>query len=666
MLGRFASVGDSAELLEKVRLMSVQAAVVLLGGGIVVDVALSRTYDDVAMMFYWGALLLAGTPIVLSSLRGLADGHAHVDELVTIAIVAALASTFFLQVPEIYEAAFVAVTMQLGALVEEWASSAAHRNIKSLESLIPRTVRVVVGSEVLERDVDELKVDDVLLVRPGDRVGADGVIIEGESALDQAAITGESLPVERGVGDEVFAGSVNQSGALKVQVRHLRADSTLGRIIRMIRQGEAFQPDILRTADKFFMYYAPAILILAAAVFFLTFDRFDNNARSDAARRAIAILVVGCPCPLILASPIAILCGLSRAARSGVAVKAGAFLEAVAGVKTVVFDKTGTLTTGKIRVVSVDPIGSGSAEDVLRAAAVAEVRSNHPLAQAILAEAKNRGLTAGEPTAFEQVGGLGVRAEFDGKKVLVGSRKLMEQALGVEAFTAAAAAVPADDARLHVYVAVDGRLAGVVRMEDTVREDAAAVIARLKEEGVERFCLLTGDRREVAERVAKQVGITEVHGDLLPQEKIRFIQEQQARGQKVAMIGDGVNDAPALVAADVGVAVGDTATDVALEAANAAILSGSLKPLPFFFAISRKTASTIYWNLGLATGFNVIALGLAALGYLRADVAAVIHVIATVVVIINSLSLNKIGDQPAAAAPTVSERAQGSLALGRG
>jgi Cd2+/Zn2+-exporting ATPase len=642
MLGRFGQT-DSRELLEQMRVVSIQASVVTLLTGLAVGGLMPAAYHDVALIFYWVTILLAGLPILRSAIRGLAEGHAHVDELVAIAITACLGANLVLDLPMIEEAAMVAVIMQLGALIEEWASSSAHRNIRSLEQLVPRTVRVVVGTDVVERDVDEVRPGDVLLVRPGDRVGADGRIIEGETTVDQAAITGESLPVERGIGDEIFAGSINNTGAVKIKVEHVRADSTLGRIIKMIRQGEAFQPAIVRTADKFFAYYTPAILLLATLVCWMAWGPTAEE-KKDAVSRAVSVLVIGCPCPMLLAAPLAILCGLSRAARSGIAIKAGEFLEAVGQVSVAVFDKTGTLTTGKVRVVSVDPVAGGPSDsELLAMAASAEIRSNHPLALAILREAKTRLLKADEPTSFEQVGGLGVKALVGGRSVLVGSRKLIEKELGADAAAEQfkRMTISADDPTLHVYVFADGQAAGVIRMEDTVRDDAAAVVARLRSMGIERFVLLTGDRQSVAERVAASVGVREVHGDLMPQDKIDFIRRLQAQGLKVVMVGDGINDAPALVAADVGIAAGDTATEVALEASNAAILSGSLRPLPFFLGISRETNNTINRNLGIATGFNVIALAICAAGYVGVAEASGAHVAATVGILISSLALNK-------------------------
>jgi Cu+-exporting ATPase len=392
------------------------------------------------------------------------------------------------------------------------------------------------------------------------------------------------------------------------------------------------------------------VLILAAATLMLVMGPTKPE-RNDAIERAVSMLVVGCPCPLLLASPLAIMCGLSRAARAGIAIKAGKFLEAIRQVRTVVFDKTGTVTTGNIKVVGVDTVPGfeGGEARLMTLAAAAEVKSNHPLAQAVLREAKARNLPAAEPASFEQVGGLGVKAEHDGRKLVVGSRKLMEKELGAEAFAAQSAALTGglDDGRLHVFVAVDGKLSGLLRMEDTIRDDAAETVARLKEMGIERIVLLTGDRKAVAERVGAAVGITEVRADLLPEQKIAFIRELQAEGLKVAMVGDGVNDAPALGAADVGIAVGDTATDVALEVANASILSGHLRQLPFFLDVSRATVSTVHWNLGIACGFNAIALLASGAGLFAAAVAAVVHVIATLVIILNSLSLNRRSERPA-------------------
>ncbi len=575
------------------------------------------------------ALILAalcGLPIIIGALKELAAGRAGLSLLVALAVIGAVSIGDYL------EAGTVAFILQLAILVEELAERGATSAVTALARLAPPTA--LVRREGTEQTIpaEQLRPADRMILRPGDRIPADGQLLVGSTSIDQSMISGEALPVDRTVGDEVLAGTINLTGAVEVDVTRVGDDSALGNIIQLVRRAQTYQPEIIRLADRFFAYYTPVMVVLAVVVYWFTQDP----------TRTISMFLVGCACPILLSSPIAICMALFRAGQAGVLVKAGPFIEASANVRTVVFDKTGTLTTGKFHLQAVLPRPDQDQDTVLTWAASAEQRSNHPLAQTIVNEALDRQLTLTEPENFEVLEGMGVRATIDGKRVAIGSRRVLLDELHLEELPDELAewqGLESPTESIPVFVMVDGQVLGTLLLADQIRPEASAVCAQLRAQGIRRICLLTGDRKAAVQHVAQAIGANDAQGELLPAEKVEYLRNLQQAGHTVAMLGDGINDAPSLTVADIGVAMGIHGTDVATEASDAVLLQDDLKRLPFLIALSKATHRAIVQNLLMAVLINTVAIFFAAAGYLPPWAAAIIHNLGGVLVFLNSFRL---------------------------
>ncbi len=575
------------------------------------------------------ALILAalcGLPIIYGALKELAAGRAGLSLLVSLAVIGAVAINDYL------EAGTVAFILQMAILVEELAERGASSAVTALTRLAPATA--LVRREGAERSIQagELLIGDRMILRPGDRIPADGNIVVGSTSVDQSMISGEALPVDRTVGEEVLAGTINLTGAVEVDVTRVGDDSALGNIIKLVRRAQGYQPEIIRLADRFFAYYTPVIALLAMVVWWFTGDP----------ERTISMFLVGCACPILLSSPIAICMALYRAGQAGVLVKAGPFIEASANVRTVVFDKTGTLTTGKFYLQTMIPRPGVVQEQLLRWAASAEQRSNHPLAQTIVNEAADRHIDLLEPENFEVLEGMGVRATIASRRVAIGSIRVLLDELGTDKLPDELAdwqGLESPTESIPVFVLVDGEVLGTVLLADQLRPEAAEVCAQLRSQGIRRICLLTGDRKRAVEHVARAIGANDAHGELLPDGKVEYVRSLQAAGHTVAMLGDGINDAPSLTVSDIGIAMGIHGTDVATEASDAVLLQDDLKRLPFLIALARATHRAIIENLFMAAAINVVAIILAAFGYLPPWAAAIVHNLGGVLVFLNSFRL---------------------------
>jgi heavy metal translocating P-type ATPase len=468
---------------------------------------------------------------------------------------------------------------------------------------------------------------DILVVQPGERVAADGKLVSGATSVDESSVTGESVPVDTGVGGSMLAGTINLTGSAEVMVERVGEHSALGQTIALVRRAQRFQPQIIRAADKFFAFYTPIILLLSVIAWIVTKDPV----------RMVTMWVVGCPCAMLLASPLAIVVSLARASRSGIQVKAGPFVEASAGLQTVVFDKTGTLTTGKFIVSDVVTVDGVSREDLLKLAATIEQRSSHPLARSLVAYAMSQGIMPSEAADVQVLEGLGIKAMVEGKEALAGSMKIIPQELAglVARLDRADEALPV----VPVYVMLDGRLMGAVYLTDEIREEAGRTITRLRGLGITRVVMLTGDRRRTAELVARAVGCDEVFPELLPSQKVEVVRSLQRGGKAVCMVGDGINDAPSLATATVGVAMGVRGTDVAIEAADAVLLKDDLTRLPLLIYLAKRTRSAIYQNLLFAVVFAGLAEAAAAAGLFGPVIAALVHIAGVVVIAMNSVRL---------------------------
>ena len=574
----------------------------------------------------WVAIVLCGIPIVLEALIGLITAFdIKADVLVSLALIAAVL------IGEDFAAGEVAFIMQLGALLEDVTVARARAGIEKLVHLTPQTARVVRDDGENIVPAEQVRVGDRLRVLPGESIPVDGVITSGQTSINQAVMTGESLPVDKTVGDEVSSGTVNQYGAFEMRATKVGEDSSIQRMIRLVQSADAGKARIVGQADRWATWIVVIALTAAALTWLITGEII----------RAVTILVVFCPCALVLATPTAIMAAIGNATRHGFLVREGDALERLAAVRKIAFDKTGTLTYGTPRVVAVASTLAGLDRAGLYAlAAGAEQLSEHPLGKAVVAgyREENSGEIA-PAESFEMLPGRGVSAVVDGRRVLAGNPQLLADH-GVAVSPDAERQRLLEEGATMSYVAVDGVFAGYLALSDTLRAESAATIAALEAAGV-RPVLLTGDHESAAGAIAARLGIREVRAGCLPEDKLEEIGRWQRDGVHVCMIGDGVNDAPALKKADVGIAMGGVGSDIAVEAADIALVDDEVKELPHLMALSRRMMSTIRMNLTFSMGLNFLAIFLAMAGTLNPVVGALVHNAGSVAVILNSALLLK-------------------------
>ena len=575
-----------------------------------------------------GALILIA-PIVRTAVRDLVRGEIRMNELVALAVLAAFVQGDF------RTAGVVAFFMLISVVIETRTAEGAHAAIEGLIRLTPTTARRLLA-EGREEEVpaEQLQRGDRLRILPGESVPADGTIDLGRTTLNESTITGESLPRDKGPREEVFAGTQNLTGSVEVIVTRVGEDTTLGRVRELIMAAEKTKLPIMRLIDRYVAYYTPAILMIAALVWFFTNDW----------NRVIALLVIACPCALILATPTAMVAALSAAARLGVLVKNVADLEAAARITACVFDKTGTLTTGQLGVARLAPREGVAPSELLRAAGGAEQFSNHPAAVALVALARQAELPLAKPVDFHEEAGQGVRANVGAQRVVSGRASWLKSN-GIHDPALDRADLEETEGYSVIFVAHDGRYLGWIGLQDQVRAEARESLEALVELGVKRLAMVTGDRAAVAQRVAEAVGCKEFKADCLPQQKVDYVEAVKRDGYQVAVVGDGVNDAPALAAGDTGVAMGAAGSDVAIHSATVALMSNDLRRLPFLVRLSRAARSVIYQNLGIGALFIVVGLALSGLGLLNPIVAALSHNIGSLLVVFNSARLIRSGEE---------------------
>jgi Cu+-exporting ATPase len=610
------------------------------------------------------AAVLGGARILYGSLEGLFEGKLGADLALAIACIAAIL------IGEPLVAAEVVFIGMLGECLESFTFARTQRAIRKIVEVCPRRCWLLRDGQEVRVFTHEVQVGDRVVVKPGGRVPVDGVVIEGRSAVDQSALTGEGLPVDRGPGDEVLAGSLNQFGALTVQAQRVAEQTVVGRVIELTARALKDKAPLERTADRLARYFLPVVLGLAALTFLVTmayhwlpaFSGPSRTGLAEAVRLAVyptlAVLVVACPCALILATPAAVIAALGRLAGTGILIKGGSAIERLAQVTAFAFDKTGTLTEGRLELGDVIGLAGISADELLRVAATAEQRSEHPIARLILHEASQRGLPPEPVAEFTAQPGAGVRvrtAEAGGHLLLVGTRRLLEEQ-GISLPPEARALLEQLDAtgQTALLVARDGVVLGAIGARDKVRPEAADVIRELRALGIQDIALLTGDREAVARSLGAQLGITDIHAELLPEQKADYIAQMrsgEAHPQSVAMVGDGINDAPALARADVGLAIGGTGTDVAAEAGDVVFMGDPLRSLPLLVRLSRETVRIIRQNI-LIFAFVVNGLGILITAWLwplfaptaewyeQAPLAGVIyHQLGSLAVLLNAMRL---------------------------
>ncbi|MST55469.1 cation-translocating P-type ATPase [Pyramidobacter sp. SM-530-WT-4B] len=574
----------------------------------------------------WAAIVLCGTPILVGACRGLiVDRNVKADVLVAMALVASVATR------EYFAAGEVALIMQIGSLLEDYASDKAASGIEKLIRLTPRGAHVLRGEEREDVPAEQIHPGDRVVVLAGEAVPVDGVIVEGQTAIDQSVMTGESLPVDKKPGDRVGSGTVNQFGAFVMICEKASADSSLQRMIRLTEEAQANKAPIVATADRWATWLVAVALFCAGAAWFFTGEFM----------RAVTVLVVFCPCAFILATPTAVVAGIGNAAKYGIIVRSGEALERLSRIRRAAFDKTGTLTCGKPQVAAAVSCRDNFADsDVLHLAAAAEQRSEHPLGRAILAGADGSVAAAED---FRVVPGQGVSATVENKRVLVGKADFMKsQGVDISAADAPAREWMRRGATV-VYLASDGQLAGFIALADALRPDAPRAVQKLKAAGVAPM-LLTGDNEAAARRIAAKAGIEDVKADLLPEGKMNAIYACSRGGEPVCMIGDGVNDAPAMTAADAGIAMGGVGSDIAIESADAVLVLDDIKRIPYLFSLTQKVMRKIRVNIAASMVINVSAVVLPALGVLTPVTGALWHNFGSVFVVVNAALLLRVRD----------------------
>ncbi|MEW6086007.1 MAG: heavy metal translocating P-type ATPase [Chloroflexota bacterium] len=580
------------------------------------------------------AYVLGGWDVSRHAWHALRERRLDTDGLM---VVAAIGAAFL---GEFAEGALLLFLFSLGHALEERALDRARRAVRALADLAPKTALVRRDGKEQESPVESLQLNDVVIVRPGVRIPVDGIILDGDSGIDQSSVTGESLPVDKTVGDQVFASTVNGEGALEVKVTRLAKDSTLARVMKMVEEAQAQKSPTQQTVEKFERVFVPAVLILTALVIVLP-PLFGFPFR-ESFLRAMTLLVAASPCALALGTPAAILAGVAQAARNGVLVKGGAHLENLGLLKAIAFDKTGTVTHGQPEVTDVVVIQSSAWKeaDLLSIAAGAESRSAHPLAQAVVHSAQTRGLPASPMDDVESLTGRGLRAVSNGKTIWIGNQKLMNEAgvtLSSESISRAESLQ--QQGKTLMWIAVDKTLAGLIALADTLRHEAAPTMNALKKSGVAHTIMLTGDNARSASAIASEIGLTEFRADLMPEDKLTIIRELVNEYGQVAMIGDGVNDAPALANATVGIAMGGAGTDVALETADVALMGDDLSKLPFAVGLGRATRNIIIQNLFISLGVIAFLIITSLTGIVSIGIAVIFHEGSTLIVVANALRL---------------------------
>jgi len=574
-----------------------------------------------------GALVL-GVPILITAFKDLRRGVLSTNELVALAVTASFASGHY------QEAGVVAFFMLIGEIIETRTAEGARMSIESLIKLTPTKARRLSGGKEEEVAVKELAIGDVIRVRPGDNVAADGVIVAGKGSFNQANITGESLPVDKKTGDDVFAGTQNLTGVLEIKVSRAGTDTTLGRVRELILAAEKTRLPIMRIVDQYMVFYTPLVLVIGALVWAFTQDL----------SRVIAVFIVACPCAFVLATPTAMVAALSAAARLGILIKNVADIELAAKINAFVFDKTGTLTSGKLAVSRLAPQDGVTPAELLHIAASAEKYSNHPTAKALAQLAGEAGVPLVEPKDFAETAGRGIKASVDGATILIGRAQWLKDN-GVGENFESAVDVDAHQGFSLLFIAKNGKFIGWVGLQDETRAEARESLAELKHSGVRRIAMVSGDRTPVAKRVGAEIGCEEVVGDCLPQNKVEFVRAMKAKGYRVAVVGDGVNDAPALAAGDLGIAMGAAGSEVAIHSATIALMNNDLRRLPFLVKLSRQTRTVINQNFLFGILFVIGGLTLAAMKYINPIVAAVLHVAGSLIVVFNSFRLVRSGEE---------------------
>ncbi len=629
-----ASAGDQYSVPENVPLPAVQLAgdfnrrlIILLAAvfSIVLSIVVAGEWlglfkflDDL-IPFPGGVVIvgLGGLPIFRNVFRATLKRQIISHTLMTIGVIAALA------VGEWVTAAIVVVFMRVGQYVENFTTEGARQAVKELTAIAPQTARVERNNLELEIPITEVNVGEIVVVRPGEKIPVDGEVINGQATIDQAAITGESMPVEVTKGNHVFAASIAKLGGLQIKTLRVGADTTFGRVVKMVEEAEANRADVQRFADKFSAYYLPIVAGIGALTFLIS-----RNPLSTA-----AVLVVACSCSIALATPVAMLASIGGSAKRGLLIKGGKYLEILARADVVLVDKTGTLTLGQPKITDIVPLNGLPASEILLLAASAERYSEHPLAEAVRRMARSENVELSESQSFEAIPGMGIRAKINGTAIQVGNRRLVPSADALPVVKELE-----EQGKTLLFLSRDNQLVGILAASDTLRSEVPASFSELQPLGIKHVELLTGDNERTASALARQLGI-KYRANLLPENKIEVVKEYQAKGHIVVMIGDGVNDAPALAQANIGIAMGAAGSDIAIEAAHITLMREDWTLVPEVIRVARRTMGIVKMNLAFTAVYNVVGLALAAFGFLPPAFAAAAQSLPDVGILTNSARL---------------------------
>ena len=621
-----------------------------IGSGSVIAAGLIARYSFGMIDLWWtlmvAAALLAGSDIAVRAWRALKVRHLSIELLVTVAAVGALV------IGEVWESAAVTFLFMLGAWLEMRTMGQTRGALKALLDAAPATAIVLRDGEPFEVPAHSVQPGETVLVKAGQRIPVDGEVTEGTAAVCEAAITGEPMPAEKAPGARVHAGTIAENGLLRIRATNVGADTTLARIIQRVEEAQEEKAPSQRMIERFAQWYTPSIIGLAVLAFAFTQD----------IRLALTLLVVGCPGALVISTPVSIVAGIGRAARNGILIKGGQHLESAGRIDTLALDKTGTLTEGKPRLASVVALDGTTEDKLLRLAATAEAGSDHPLGRPIVEAGRKQGPLP-TPESLDEHAGLGISARIEGRLVAAGNRRLMDQ-LGIPLGADGEAALDRllSAGQTPILVAVEGRLIGLLGLSDMVREGARGAIARLRDIGIRRVVMLTGDQHDAAEAIARDVGIDEIHAGLMPEDKLELIRKMKAGGAHVAMVGDGINDAPALAAADISIAMGAAGSDIAIETADIALLKDDLGKIPEAMAISRATLRNMRQNLMIALLTVTGLLAGVFSGHVHMAGGMLVHQLSVLIVIANGMRLLRV---PGALRPAADGRGgRGRAAVG--
>lgn len=614
----------------------------LLSGAMIIVASLYGEKSVTAILLFLGAIFIGGYTLFKSGIKNLLRLDFDMRALMTVAIIGAAI------IGEWSEGAVVVILFAISEVLERYSMDKARASIRSLMDIAPKEALVRRNGREFTIHVKEIDVGDIMIVKPGEKIAMDGEVTAGSSAVNQSAITGESVPAEKNVGNEVFAGSINGEGLMEVKVTKLVEDSTIAKIIHLVEEAQAEKAPSQAFVDRFAKYYTPIIILVAFLVAIVPPLLFNGD-WNEWIYQGLAVLVVGCPCALVISTPVSIVTAIGNAAKNGVLVKGGVHLEEMGMLKAVAFDKTGTLTKGVPEVTDFVLLAGTDERKLLAKVAALENKSQHPLAAAIVRKAETVGVPFRQKQieAFASVTGKGLKGAVDGATFHIGSPAYLNEIMdgGIPSSASDKIAAMQAEGKTVMVVGADARLLALIAVADEVRESSREVVARLHELGVEKTIMLTGDNRGTAQAIGSLAGVSDIQSDLLPEEKLAFIKSLQKDHGKVAMVGDGINDAPALAAATVGIAMGGAGTDTALETADIALMADDLKKLPFTIKLSRKTLAIIKQNIAFSIGVKLLALLLVIPGWLTLWIAIFADMGATLIVTLNGLRLLRVKDK---------------------